>query len=285
MSDARLSAEPDRYLQAAALNSVPPPVPSDPLADGVTPVEQLLRVLGLAANADDAGDGAAGAEGYAQREAWTAEAARTFPGQDGAAAGQIASGVAGALAGIMAPLTQLPQQFTQGAQQVVQAATSLTGRGTPPDPITDPNSDADTAQDPDPDAVDLGAEAAAAADAGSPGSTPTAPSAVLSPAVVASPATHPSASSAPAQARTLPTLPALAPAPGMTGMPMMPPAAVSAAGTSAADSKAETKRVSVPSVRNGAAVQGRIGVTGPVVTTSTDGKPAASRRAPTVEPG
>lgn len=283
MSDDRLNAAPEVYLQAAVANSAPPPVPSDPLADGATPVEELLRVLGLAANSDDAGDVTAGAEGYAQRDAWTTAAATAFPGQDGAAAGQIASGVAGALAGILAPLTQLPQQFTQGAQQVVQAATSLTGPGEPTDPITDPITDA--VRDPGTDTVDLNLNTDPLTASPAPGLA--APSAALSPAVIPSPGTHPSAVSAapaPARAQGSPKSATPAAAPVMTGMPLMSPAGPSTAGLSTADARTDTKRVAPPSVRNGAGVQGRMGVAGPVVTARVDGKPVAVGRAPAAEP-
>lgn len=279
MSDDRLNAAPDAYLQAAAANSAPPPVLSDPLADGATPIEQLLRVLGLAANSDDAGDMTASAEGYAQRDAWTTTAATAFPGQDGAAAGQIASGVAGALAAILAPLTQLPQQFTQGAQQMVRAAASLTGHDELTDPITD------AVQDPGADAVDL--DMAADPMTASPAPGVTAPSAALSPAVIPSPGTHPSAASATsAPARVQGNLKTATPAapPVMTGMPLMPPAGLGNTGLSTTDPKTDTKRVAPPPVRNGAGVQGRMGVAGPVVTTRIEEKPVAVRRAPAAEP-
>lgn len=280
MSDGRLNAVPDRYLQAAALNSAPPPVRSDELADGATPVEQLLRILGLAANADDVTDGSTSAEGHAQREAGTTGAAATFPGQDGAAAGQIISGVAGSLAGLLQPLAQLPQQFAQGAQQAVQAAGSPTVSAEPAD-VTDEQI-TDTAPDPADDAAGLGTDPMAV----SPDSGITTPSAVLSPAVIPSPATHPSAAPgpAPSPAQANPKSAAPASAPVMTGMPMVPPAGLGTAGMSAVESKTDTKRVSVPSVRNGAGVQGRIGVAGPVVTTRIDGKPVAVGRAPATEP-
>jgi hypothetical protein len=44
----------------------------------------------------------------------------------------------------------------------------------------------------------------------------------------------------------------------MGGMPMMPPGAMGGAGAGGSDSKADTKRVVPPSVKNGAPVQGRI---------------------------
>jgi hypothetical protein len=64
---------------------------------------------------------------------------------------------------------------------------------------------------------------------------------------------------------------------------MMPPGGMAGAGGGAQgkDDKAETKRVSVPSVKNGAPVQGRISTpppAAPTVTKNVDGKPVQTRR-------
>jgi hypothetical protein len=66
----------------------------------------------------------------------------------------------------------------------------------------------------------------------------------------------------------------------MGGMPMMPPGAMGGAGAGGSDSKADTKRVVPPSVKNGAPVQGRIAKpqTAPEVVKRVAGKPIASRR-------
>ena len=63
------------------------------------------------------------------------------------------------------------------------------------------------------------------------------------------------------------------------GMPMMPPGAGGGA-ASGGDSKAETKRVVPPTVKNGAPVQGRITTpqAAPEVVKRVAGKPIASRR-------
>ena len=65
----------------------------------------------------------------------------------------------------------------------------------------------------------------------------------------------------------------------MGGMPMMPPGAMGGAANSS-DSKADTKRVVPPSVKNGAPVQGRITTpqNAPEVVKRVAGKPVASRR-------
>ena len=64
------------------------------------------------------------------------------------------------------------------------------------------------------------------------------------------------------------------------GMPMMPPGAAGGAGAGGSDSKAETKRIVPPTVKNGAPVQGRITSpqTTPEVVKRIAGKPVASRR-------
>jgi len=67
----------------------------------------------------------------------------------------------------------------------------------------------------------------------------------------------------------------------MTGMPMIPPGAMrGAAGAADKEAKADTKRVSVPPVKNGAPVQGRITTPPPAppVTKKVEGKPVATKR-------
>lgn len=62
-------------------------------------------------------------------------------------------------------------------------------------------------------------------------------------------------------------------------MPMVPPGAMNGAAVADKDTKTDTKRVSVPAVRNGAPVQGRI-ATPPAApaTAKAPGKPVATRR-------
>jgi hypothetical protein len=148
MSEWELNANPDQYRLSAALNVPPPPIASDPLVTGTTPIEQLLRILGVAANSDDPLDDAAGLDEFADRDAGTAAAAENFIAQDAQASAtmagvagpdsamaqqfpQLAMGIAGAISsaigGVLAPLGQLPQQFTQGASQVLQAGSALFG--------------------------------------------------------------------------------------------------------------------------------------------------------------
>jgi hypothetical protein len=86
MTGDQLNANVDQYLQAAAMNTPPPQIVSDPLVTGSTPVEQLLRVLGLAANLGDAQDNADSTAEHSKRDAKTKEAAEKFAAQDEEAA-------------------------------------------------------------------------------------------------------------------------------------------------------------------------------------------------------
>ena len=103
------------------------------------------------------------------------------------------------------------------------------------------------------------------------------------------PAATPTGSTVPTSGRTATPAPAVPQAPhgtapmgGMGGYPMMPPGAMGGAGGQQdKDNKAETKRVSVPPVKNGAPVQGRITnppPKTPTVTKNVDGKPVSTRR-------
>ena len=312
MTGGQLKADADQYLQANGLNVPPPLIASDPLVTGATPIEQLLRVLGLAANAGDPGDNTESTDGYTERDLKTAEAAAKFPAQDADAAAelagvsgqgdpgqmaqqlpQLASGIAGALAGAIGgalqPLTQIPQQLTQGAQQAMQTGMGLMQQA-----------GGSTAQLDDASLTDLpleefGSETAGldsggsgAEDVGS-GGGGTAPTAMLGPPPVPSAGTYPS--SAPAMSAPPPNTVAPAPAAGtgMAGMPMAPPGAMHGAGGTDREPKADTKRVSVPPVKNGAPVQGRITTPPPLpnVTRLVAGKPVATRRivAPGSPPG
>ena len=89
MTGGQLNANADQYLQANGLNVPPPLITSDPLVTGATPIEQLLRVLGLAANAGDSTDNSESVDGHAERDLKTAEAAAKFPAQDEEAATEI----------------------------------------------------------------------------------------------------------------------------------------------------------------------------------------------------
>ena len=298
MTGDRLNAEIERYLQAVALNVPPPPITSDPLITGTAPIEQVLRMLGLAANSGDPRDNAEAISEHARRDAGAAEAAEMFAAQDAEAAmmldgvatpdqsaamaqqlPQMAAGVAaalaGALGGALQPLAQLPQQVAQGAQQVLQAGSGLFGAsaGATVAPIDGLSLDTSPALDEfdsliddfaDPDGGGSGFDVVPAGAGGTPdGGGGVGPGVAVS-APALGPPPIPSASTAPASAPASPVTAPRPPAvsgpigPGIAGMPMIPPGAVGAAGATDKEAKTDTKRVAVPPVRNGAPVQGRL---------------------------
>lgn len=312
MSGDRLNANADQYLQATALNPRPPAILSDPLPTGATPIEQVLQALFTAANADDPGDNADTAEDHGQRETKAADAAEKFSAQDRSAAAELngivtqqlpqaVAALTGMLSGALQPLTQAPQQFLQAAQQAVQTASGMIGpaAGTAfTDPGADgelPVGDIDSAAD---DLGDLAADgwtlgeddtdgfgpsgAAGPVTASAVPSTAPAPmpTPTLGPPPVPSPATSPAAGPS---ARIGPTAGSGATptgGPGLTGMPIIPPGAMNGTAGAGKDDNTATKRLSIPPVRNGAPVQGRIAAApvGPAVTTRIEGAPAAARR-------
>jgi len=296
MSGDQLNADVEQYLQAAGLNITPPVITSDPLVSGAVPIEQLLRILGIAANAGDPQDNAESLEQHAERDAITTEAANQFSAQDQNAAAevsalspdgsqlaqqvpQMASGIAGALAGALGgalqPLTQMPQQLAQGAQQMIQTGMGAIQQAAEPageldtaDPATLPG-EFDTSFD------DLGDTTGAGGGAGIEGTSPTA---MLGPPPIPSAGTFPSAApfSLAAGPNAAPTT--SAPSPGVSGMPMVPPGAMRADGVDK-DAKPDAKRIAVPPVKNGAPVQGRITVPPPTVVKHVDGsKPVTAKR-------
>ncbi len=331
MTGGQLNANVDEYLQAAAMNTPPPQIISDPLVTGGTPVEQLLRVLGLAANLGDAQDNADSAEEHATRDAKATEAAEKFAAQDESAARElndvaeqadpvaaltpaagvdqnaamaqqlpqaassIAGAVSGALGGALQPLAQIPQQVAQGAQQALQAGMGLfqqsagrVGDASLADSLLGEFDGApdylDGAGAGDDFGVlgggDLGGTESGGGGFGGGFVGGTAPTSLLGPPPVPSASTAPSSS--PVAHITPPSAPSPAhPGPaGMAGMPMVPPGAMGGATGAEKDAKADTRRVSVPPVRNGAPVQGRL-TTPPVlppVTKKVDGTPVVTRR-------
>ena len=334
MTGGQLNANVEQYLQAAASNTPPPTILSDPVIPGLTPVEQWMAVLTAAANLSDAADNAQAVAEHAERDAKMREAAEKFAAQDELAAAelesiaaqpysftggtaappdptaavaqqfpQMASGIAGALAGAVGgalqPLAQLPQQAAQGLQQAVQAGMGLLQQagGEEADLRLD---DADlatipSAEDFDIDPDDIGAPGGAgdgAFDLGNGGFgaiggglgplSVTAPTGYLGPPPVPPSSVSTAPSSAPITSIT-PSGNGVSHPPlgtGMAGMPLIPPGAMGAAASTDKDEKAYTKRVSVPPVRNGAPVQGRLTVPqqAPAVTKKMDGKPVVARR-------
>ncbi|HRD11762.1 MAG TPA: hypothetical protein PLI79_07860 [Mycobacterium sp.] len=304
MTGGQLNANADQYLQANGLNVPPPLITSDPLVTGATPIEQLLRVLGLAANAGDPTDNSESVDGHAERDVKTAEAAAKFPAQDEEAATemagiagpgdsaqmaqqlpQMASGIAGALAGAIGgalqPLAQIPQQVAQGAQQAMQTGMGLVQQAGGSADQLDDASLSDLPLDEyglGTTGLDTGGGGGGDLGGGGGGTTPTA---MLGPPPVPSASTYPSSAPVMPAAPPSTAAPPAAASPGMAGMPMVPPGAMHGGGAADKDAKADTKRVSVPTVRNGAPVQGRITTPPPPlpnVTKLVAGKPVATRR-------
>lgn len=304
MSDGIFNADLDQYLRAAGIDGPPPAITSDPLIAGLTPTEQLLRMLGLAANADDPADIADSVAQQTERDSAATESARAFGADDERAGAElnstaaqipaliagIAGAVAGALGGVLQPLGQLPQALGQLPQAVAQISGSGMGGGgerAEPDLAFDDAFDefGDTDRFGDTwteDGDDGGASAAGGAGAGGePGAVPgTTATGVLGPPPVPSAGTAPA--SAPALRISPPGIGAAGPpaAAGMAGLPLIPPGAMHPAAAGDKDAKTETKRVSVPTVRNGAPVQGRLvpPPAAPSVVTRVEGKPVATKR-------
>jgi hypothetical protein len=109
MTDGIFNADLDQYLRAASIDGPPPAITSDPLIAGLTPTEQLLRMLGLAANADDPADIADIVAQQTERDSGATESARAFGAEDERAGADLNStaaqitpliaGIAGAVAG------------------------------------------------------------------------------------------------------------------------------------------------------------------------------------------
>ncbi|SBS79726.1 conserved hypothetical protein [uncultured Mycobacterium sp.] len=302
MSGGQLNANASDYLAANGMNLAPPPITSDPLVAGMTPIEQLLRVLGLAANLGDPKDNTESIEEHAKRDSKTAEAAAKFPAQDEQAsaemkgvagqgqadqmaqqlpqmASQLAGALAGAMGGALQPLAQIPQQVAQGAQQAMQAGMGMMQQAGGASAELDKASLTDPLGEFGETPGEFGAGGGGSAGGGGGGIGGTTPTAMLGPPPVPSAGTSPSSANTAVPPPRM-AAPASAPSGGMGGMPMIPPGAMHGAGGAEKDAKPDTKRVSVPTVKNGAPVQGRITTPPPTpqVTKKVDGKPVATKR-------
>jgi hypothetical protein len=300
--DPELVAIIDDYARTHGLNLPPHQIVSDPLAAGPSGIEQILAVLGMAANAGDPADNTTAQIGQAEREAKLSDAEMKFPANEEESANELAAvgaedpmsqmsglaqaasgmvqGLPQAFSGALQPFSQLGQQLPQAAQQALQTGIGALQQGA---------GSAVTAGEEVPEALldgGLGAaDLAGAAGGAGAGLASTVPASELGP-----PPT-PSASTVPASSPTVgPATPPASEAGagargGMGGMPMMPPGAAGGAGGTGSDAKADTKRVVPPSVKNGAPVQGRVGAppTAPTVTKNVQGKPVATRRV--LQPG
>ena len=278
-------------------NIPPPPIPPDLPAGAVSEIDMLLAGLGMAGNAGDPADMAAAEAGFAQRGLQTGDAMTKFPAnedQSAKAMEQVASTVqqipqaaSGIGQGFGSMFGGLFQAINQAMQQGVQAGSQLAngiGKGGQGAELAELPADAlgDT----------LGAGEAALGAGGAAGGAAAGVAESTTPTGYLGPPPIPSASTFPASAPRTPMPPPAIADPAaesrgpISGYPMTPPAAVGGAGGTASTAKPDTKRVVVPSVKNGAPVQGRITVpqTLPEVVKRIDGKPVASKRIITTDP-
>ena len=287
--------------QLARLSGLPPPpvITPDALAQGSSPISQLLRVLGIAANGGDPADNLAAIAGHDEREAKTADALGKFPANEEQSSARlsgvgsqgemsqmlqqlpqmaagIAGGIAGALGGALQPLSQIPQQVAQAGQQAMQMGMGALQHGAGAAATGGESIPADLLE-----AGGGGEEFGAGGGGGTGGGGfgPTTPTAMLGPLPAPSAGTVPASSHTTSPPPPTPAEPSRAQRGGMGAMPIMPPGAMQGAGAGN-DAKADTKRVVVPSVKNGAPVQGRITTPPPTaeVIKRVDGKPVATRR-------
>lgn len=266
--------------RALEQNLPPPPIPPDLPAGARSEIDLLLAGLGMAANAGDPADMAAGEAGYAERALQTGDAMAKFPANEAQSAQSleqvlgmaqqipqslsgVGQGAGGVFGGFFQQLNQALQQGLQASQQLAGGlGSSAEGLGVPAEALGD--------------AVGAGgALLGAGGAAGGLGST--IPAGNLAPPATPAAATFPSASTVPPP----PSMPEPTGARGgMGGYPMMPPGAAGGGSGSGGDTKPDTKRVVAPAVKNGGAVQGRVSAPSrlPEVTKRIDGKPVATRR-------
>jgi hypothetical protein len=262
----------------------PPPLTPDQVASGTSLMSQLLATLGMAGNVGDPNDMAAATEAHAKRGEKTGDAMTQFPAADQQGSQELQQ--------LMSTVQQMPQQvmqtfsgllqgfsqpLNQALQQVSQISSQLTstlgkagqgagvGASLPAGALGD--------------ALGAGGGAMGAGGAGAGLAGATTPAGNLGPPPTPTAGTVPMSSQQAPVTSPPPTEGAGARGQMGGGMPMMPPGAGGAA-ASGGDSKAETKRVVPPTVKNGAPVQGRITTpqTAPEVVKRVAGKPIASRR-------
>ncbi|MDF2826691.1 MAG: hypothetical protein K0R68_4099, partial [Mycobacterium sp.] len=188
---------------------------------------------------------------------------------------------AGALGGALQPLAQIPQQLAQTGQQLLQqgmGAMQQAGKDVTPEDFGAGLGEDVLAAD-----TETGSGGGGSAGGGG-GMGSTTPMSALGPAATPTGSTVPTSGRASVAPPPPPAAPAHAPMGGMGGgYPMMPPGGMAggAGGGQDKDDKAPTKKVSVPTVKNGAPVQGRITTpppAAPTITKNVEGKPVNSRR-------
>ena len=280
-------------LAEALQQNIPaPPIPPDLPAGARSEIDLLLAGLGLAGNAGDPLDMAADESGFAQRGLQTTDAMAKFPANEDQSvkaieqilntAQQIPQSASGIGQGFGSAFGGVFQALNQAMEQGVQASTQLAGG------LGKGGQGAELASEVPAEALGdtLGAGGAALGAGGAAGGAAagvgegTAPTGYLGPPPTPSASTYPASAPSPPVPTPAGTDPAAESRAAVGGYPMAPPATVGSSGGTGADKKTETKRVVVPSVKNGAPVQGRITVpqTPPEVVKRIDGKPVASRR-------
>ncbi len=298
----------DQYKDTGQWGNIatgPPPPPAitpDTPITGTSPAEVAGGALGLLAASDDPKDLAEAEAGHAKRSAAAADAALKSQEQEAQADAQmkglgqesqmaqqipqmlssVGGAVSGALGGLMQPLTQIPQQLAQTGQQLLQqgmGAMKDAGGELTPEELAAQGLGGGLPGEGDPAAGEGGGGSGGGSGGGGIGSTT--PTAMLGP-----PAT-PSATTTPTSGRAMPPMPAATgpaqttPMGGMGGMGAMPHGGMGGGGGESKDDKAATKRVAVPSLKNGAPVQGRIATpppSPPTVSKKVDGKTVSSKR-------
>jgi hypothetical protein len=285
----------------------PPMIPPDaPLfGPAVSAPDMAAKGLSIAAGKGDAQDQAAANKGHTERTAGAAKAATQFPEQEAQSAEQmkaldpsakgdqgsqmaqqipqmlssVMGAATGALGGLMQPLTQIPQQLAQTGQQLMGSMKDMGGKT--PEELGAEGLGGGLPEGEDASKLgEGGGGGSGSGGSGGGGIGSTTPTAMLGP-----PAT-PSAATTPTAGRTMPAAPApsgpppSAPMTGMGGMGGMPHGGMGGGGGEGKDDKAATKRVAVPSIKNGAPVQGRIATppSAPTVAKKVDGKTVASKR-------
>jgi hypothetical protein len=278
----------------------PPLVTPDTPAAGPSAADNAATATNMAALLGDPKDNADAQKGHAERSAAAADAAAQFPANEEETSGQmkgveqssqmaqqlpqmassLAGAVAGALGGVLQPLGQIPQQLAQTGQQLLQQGMGAMQQKGEGELNTEDLAGEGLGSDLGGGDPKLGEGGGGSGGGGVGGIGSTTPTAMLGP-----PAT-PSGSTTPTSGRAAmpPVTPAAAPAAtttsgGMGGMGAMPHGGMHGGGESK-DEKPGTKRVAVPSIKNGAPVQGRIATppTPPTVTKKVDGKTVSSKR-------
>lgn len=295
-------SEDDAYGRALAVPP-PPPITSDIPPEAATWIEMAAAALFGAANMGDPDDMAEALEGHGKREAMAGRAAGEFSANDAQQAqgmdqmaqqipqmmSSVAGAISGAVGGAMQPFMQMPQQLAQTAQQLMQSgmgafqqaggASGTEALGAE-DLMAGDFGDAGGGS-----AGDLGTGGSAGgggSGGGVGGGLGTSPMAMLGPPATPAATTTPTAGRITAGPPPVPATTAHPPTAmgGMGGVPMMPPGMHGAGAAGGKDDKAATKRVTVPVVKNGAPVQGRITSPppAPVVTKSVDGEKKITTR-------